>query len=238
METYNIYPNYNKYYETYEDDTYYLYLKNNYYFIEILNKNKLIINNPNSINIYNKHPYKFICNNPSWSMNDNPIINHKYLYYISIFTNKYCCNTERCYSCRSTIYSNDIGNSINIGCLDDSICLGRYKIDGNILIYYNNHGTTKITNFDNNYYNYAFELDNNKGARMIKHNLTNNIPSYIYRENYNDDELIIQNYYFIEEVYIEFPLISIYDEYDYIQNIISGITDIYNLPIIPPIKFI
>jgi hypothetical protein len=68
-------------------------------------------------------------------MNDNPIINHKYLYYISIFTNKYCCNTERCYSCRSTIYSNDIGNSINIGCLDDSsICLGRYKIDGNILI--------------------------------------------------------------------------------------------------------
>jgi hypothetical protein len=73
---------------------------------------------------------------------------------------------------------------------------------------------------------------------MIKHNLINNIPLYIhYHEEYHQ-ELVIQNHYFIEKVYIDFPLIEIYDEYDYIQKILSSIVDIYNLPIIPPIKYI
>ena len=69
---------------------------------------------------------------------------------------------------------------------------------------------------------------------MIKHNLTNNIPDYFNQY----DLLIIENYYFIEKVFIDFPIISIYDEYDYIKLLISEMADIYNIPIIPPIKFI
>ena len=37
---------------------------------------------------------------------------------------------------------------------------------------------------------------------------------------------------------INFPKISIYDEYEYIKLLLSDIADIYNLPIIPPIKII
>ena len=70
---------------------------------------------------------------------------------------------------------------------------------------------------------------------MIKHNLTNNIISFY---DYPNERLMIQNYYFIEKVYIDFPLIKILDEYDYIKEILSNIADIYNLPIIPSIKFI
>jgi len=72
---------------------------------------------------------------------------------------------------------------------------------------------------------------------MIKHNLTNNIPSYNIFEGKSWKDFYIENHYFIEKVYINFPIISIYDEYEYIQLLISNITDIYNLPIIPPIKF-
>jgi hypothetical protein len=50
--------------------------------------------------------------------------------------------------------------------------------------------------------------------------------------------LVIENNYFIERVFIDFPMISIYDEYDYIKLLISEMADIYNIPIIPPIKFI
>jgi hypothetical protein len=92
------------------------------------------------------------------------------------------------------------------------------------------------------YDKYILNLDANKGTRMIKHNLTNNIPSYdIFEyniEKLNSNQFTIINNYFIETVNINFPLIKIYDEYDYIKRIISDITDIYNLPIIPPIKFI
>ena len=69
---------------------------------------------------------------------------------------------------------------------------------------------------------------------MVKHNITNNFPEYLSGQ----DQVRIQNYYFIETVNIDFPLIEIYNEYDYIKKIISSISDIYNLPIIPPIKYI
>jgi len=70
-ETYSNYNGYEKYYENYENDTYYLYLKsinkNNdyiilYNYIEYLIENKIIINNPNPDEIYNKYSYKFKCN--------------------------------------------------------------------------------------------------------------------------------------------------------------------------------
>ena len=110
----------------------------------------------------------------------------------------------------------------------------------NIITYY---GGYNIYNYIKPLYDkYILNLDANKGTRMIKHNLTNNIPSYdIFEyniEKLNSNQFTIQNYYFIETVNINFPLIEIYDEYDYIKRIISDITDIYNLPIIPPIKFI
>jgi len=73
---------------------------------------------------------------------------------------------------------------------------------------------------------------------MIKHNLTNNIPSYNIFEGKSWKDFYIENHYFIEKVYIDFPLIKILDEYDYIKEILSNIADIYNLPIIPSIKFI
>ena len=89
---------------------------------------------------------------------------------------------------------------------------------------------------------YSYELEKNKGSRMIKHNLTANIPSYYYLINNNDFHyyyLDFLNHYFIEKVFIDFLLISniIYDEYDYIKQILSNIANIYELPIIPPIKF-
>ena len=89
---------------------------------------------------------------------------------------------------------------------------------------------------------YSYELEKNKGSRMIKHNLTGNIPSYYYLINDNNNEnyyLNFVNHYFIEKVSIDFPLISnvIYDEFDYIKVILSNIANIYDLPIIPPIKF-
>ena len=90
---------------------------------------------------------------------------------------------------------------------------------------------------------YSYELEKNKGSRMIKHNLTGNIPSYYYLINDNNFHyyyLNFVNHYFIEKISIDFPLISnvIYDEFDYIKVILSTIANIYDLPIIPPIKFI
>jgi len=248
-EMYNNYRDYNKYYETYENDTYYLYLKsvnyddyynNKFNYIEFLIENKIIINNPNPNEIYNKNPYKFICNIPSLNGYYKPSINIDYSHYISTFTNMYCCGNnprDTCNSCRNTIYTNDIGNSINIYCSHyNSFC--DYNNKNNYLRFAGTHGTTLINNVDTNYFKNGIELDSNKGQRMIKHNLTNNIPLYFhYHEEYHQ-ELLIQNHYFIEKVYIDFPLIEIYDEYDYIQKILSSIVDIYNLPIIPPIKFI
>ena len=54
---------------------------------------------------------------------------------------------------------------------------------------------------------------------MIKNNLINNISNRI----------TIESYYFIEKVFIDFPLITIYDEYDYIKLLLSEITNVYNL---------
>ncbi len=90
----------------------------------------------------------------------------------------------------------------------------------------------------NRFYNinkYSYELEKNKGSRMIKHNLTNIISPLS-----NFIKVKFVNHYFIEKVFIDFPLISniIYDEYDYIKQILSNIANIYDLPIIPPIKFI
>ena len=193
-----------------------------------------------SFHRYNKNSYKFICNNPSWSRNDYPLINYDYSYYLSTFTNEYCCHSEGCNKCRGIINTNDIGNSINIYCPLGLIFNGcNQNIIDKYLINYGSHGTTRITNFDINYYKKAYELDINKGLRMIKHNLTNNIPSYIYMEIVEYKNILtIQNHYFIEKVFIDFPLITIYDEYDYIKQILSNIANIYDLPIIPPIKFI
>ena len=69
---------------------------------------------------------------------------------------------------------------------------------------------------------------------MIKHNLTNIISPLS-----NFIKVNFRNHYFIEKVFIDFPLISniIYDEYEYIKVILSNIANIYDLPIIPPIKF-
>jgi hypothetical protein len=97
--------------------------------------------------------------------------------------------------------------------------------------YSGSRGTTIISYNDLN--EYSVEFEKNKGSRMIKHNLTNNIPDYI-----NNNNLYIYSNYFIEKVFIDFPLISIYDEYEYIEKILNNYKiDIYNLPIIPPIKF-
>jgi hypothetical protein len=133
-------------------------------------------------------------------------------YYSFSRFNNYCCsNYYGCYSCRTYINKNNIIDAINI---NNDIS--------------NSYGTTII----NNYNSYVFELD--KGNRMIKHNLTNNMDNYYHSEN----KLQIENHYFIEKVFIDFPIISIYDEYEYIKLLISEMADIYNLPIIPPIKFI
>jgi len=233
INSYFINNNY-KYYENYENDTYYLYYKlDGYYngytstkFIEFLVENKILINNPNSHEIYNKHPYKFICNIPSKTINNKPLIKINNDYSFSRFNN-YCCGNWGCYSCGST-------RLINKNNIIDAIDYNNQHIiyDYNKDIVYDSSvfGTTRI----HNYNSYVFELEKHKGSRMVKHNLTNNMI-YYYRPH---KELEIENNYFIENVFIDFPLISIYDEYEYIKLVIANITDIYNLPIIPPIKFI
>jgi hypothetical protein len=207
-----------------------------YNYIEYLIENKIIINNPNSDEIYNKYLYKFKCNIPSHNIN-TPIISYDFSYYLSIFNNKYCCHSEGCNLCRNIIYTNDIGNSINIYIQNYNTNIFKVDYSNKVLIYYGSHGTTKIFNYDYNYISTVYELEANKGSRMIKHNLTNNIPSYIKYDNEYQNELTILNYYFIEKVFIDFPLIEIYDEYEYIQKILLNIANIYDLPIIPPIKF-
>jgi hypothetical protein len=242
IETYNNYRQYNKYYETYENDTYYLYLKyintitdsyntiiNFNIFVEFLIENKIIINNPNPIDIYNKHPYKFICNIPSKSLTTNePSI--KFDYYKSLYTFRY--DRSIFFSERILITNiNDIEKVLNI---DYKLYNNNdYYIGSNRYIH-SVYGVYDIYNFNEN----TAKLEKNKGTRMIKHNLTNNIPSYNIFEGKSWYDFYIENHYFIEKAYINFPLIEILDEYDYIKEILSNIADIYNLPIIPSIKFI
>lgn len=229
---------YYKYYEKTENDVNYLYYKysnigifdNSYYnydyFIEYLFDNKIIINNPNPINIYNKHPYKFMCNIPSKTINNSPSIKRTYLYGKSSLL-YYCYYSYDCDKYGG--YGINKNNS-------EEILNYIYDID-----YYYNNNIIKVINPGYNrfeyYYSskYFYELDKNKGTRMVKHNLTNNLPEYILNNRFS---IQIENNYFIEKVFIDFPMISIYDEYDYIKLLISGMADIYNIPIIPPIKFI
>ena len=220
------------YYENYYNDTYYL----NYYtkdennmmmHYEYLINNEIIMNNPNSIDIYSKHPYKYKC-----SSNINtpkPIIKNYYSYSIGY-------TDYPCYA--SHISLNELENILNIDYYNEIISrTGWYNfIDGNFNInvvdkdfIYNGN------DFRNTFYNinkYSYELEKNKGSRMIKHNLTNIMINPI-------NSIYFRNHYFIEKVFIDFPLISniIYDEYDYIKQILSNIANIYELPIIPPIKF-
>lgn len=231
------YQHLDKYYENYENDTYYLYYKSyfnhknymgitvdiDYEYTELLIKNKILINNQNPKEIYNKNPYKFKCNIPSRSINNKPSIRSLYTFGKSYFGNWCYGRTSNC------------GYELN-----------KYNIE-NILNYvyvindYNTYyGNIELSDYPGGYFHYYssvknYELDKNKGSRMVKHNLTNNIPEYF---NKYLDWLRIQNYYFIENVFIDFPLISIYDEYEYIQMLIEGIANINDLPIIPPIKFI
>jgi hypothetical protein len=215
--------NFHKYYENYTDNTYYLYYKifdminNRYNYIEFIYKNELIINNPNTNDIYNKHPYKFICNIPSRIIiNNKPSISESYSYHLTIFISR-CCSRfwGGCYDCRNNIDKYNIENALN----EDNY----YDIDD---VYMNTRYGTHIY--------YVNELDKNKGSRMVKHNLTNNIDVPYF--DYNN-LLQIHNNYIFTIAYVNFPLITIYDEYDYIKILLFNIADIYNLPIIKPIKF-
>jgi len=236
-----------KYYENYKNDTYYLYYKYkadskdnqgnivniHYRYVEFLVENKIIINNSNPDEIYNKHPYKFMCNIPSRTLNNKPTLNNYYSFGKSYYENT-CYNG---YSNNCNTPSNqmkDYYGEYNIEKILNSV----YDINYYNYPYYKNNYIT-IRDYYDYYHSYSsninYELDKTKGTRMINHNLTNNIPEYF---NKYIDMLVIENNYFIEKVFIDFPMISIYDEYDYIKLLISGMADIYNIPIIPPIKFI
>jgi hypothetical protein len=167
-----------------------------------------------------------MCNIPSKSLTTNkPSI--KFDYYNSYTIFQYNYNEKPIIT-----NINDIEKALNI----DYHLYKDYFINGARKYINTYYGLATIINFND----YIFDLDVNKGTRMIKHNLTDNIPSYdIFEYNSEiDKRFSMHNHYFIEKVYIDFPIIEIYDEYDYIKKIISSIADIYNLPIIPPIKFI
>uniref|UniRef100_A0A6C0LJS0 Uncharacterized protein n=1 Tax=viral metagenome TaxID=1070528 RepID=A0A6C0LJS0_9ZZZZ len=255
----NTHDNIYKYYENYENDTYYLYYKTTYTyyqysnepwkeyivtsFIEFLIENKIIINNTNSIDIYNKHPYKFICNIPSRSINNEPSISnsnklsildfHKAIKgnnHNNIFMNYINNNLNRLPA--------DIYNQINTNNIEEILNIHQDKCNYDKYGYCNSlYGTS----WGNLYYDSSYVSHYKySGTRMVKHNLTNNmlIRNNIYY-NYPYNQLIIINTYINKNIYINFPKISIYDEYEYIEVLLSNIVaNIYNLPIIPPIKFI
>ena len=230
-----------KYYENYENDTKYLYYKSpkDEEYIEFLINNEIIINNKNPVDIYNKHSYKFKCSIPSRTMNNKPIIKNYYSHSTSSFMNMCGDNYGYYYSCGNyyTINENNIESILNVNYdyNNDYKHHDNYNsVKGFEIINNGNYGRCFISNFNK----YTNELELNKGSRMVKHNLTNNIPEMKYGINSNTKRINIINKYFIEKVYIDFPMILIYDEYDYIKLLISKIADIYNLPIIPPIKFI
>ena len=168
-----------------------------------------------------------MCNIPSRTMNNKPTINNHYSFGRSYYGNWCYGNPSNCRS-NSNLNKNNIEEILN------------YVYDINYYNYpYYNYNYIVLDDNYGYYHAYSsninYELDRTKGTRMIKHNLTNNIPDYF---NKYIDWLSIKNYYFIEKVFIDFPMISIYDEYDYIKLLISEMADIYNIPIIPPIKFI
>ena len=251
----NVYQGWDKYYENYYNDTYYLNLKHsntNYgiyghyqsrsdYFVEFLIKNELFINNPNPYEYYNKlyNFYKYICYIPSmYIINENkpPIIKTNYDYTYTMYN-----NVDNGGRVNMKYLLNNIENALNID-IDYYHYLGNDNIKGlNTNNFYIKQDGYHY--FYNMHYIYnikpdIYELEKNKGSRMIKHNLTNNLQIVGLSEN--ERSVNIYNNYFIEKVFIDFPLISniIYDEYDYIKQILSNIANIYELPIIPPIKFI
>jgi hypothetical protein len=251
----NIYWNSTKYYENYYNDTYYLNIAKHFnsnilyqsLYNEYIINNEIIINNPNLDKYYNKlyNFYKYICYIPSmYIINENkPPIIKKYYSYSYSYTRRY---TEV-----KPIILEELENNLNF---DYMYYILNYDVYDNIFNtnYFNDWLNTGIIVYTSNnefsselkYINkYSYELEKNKGSRMIKHNLTANIPSYYYLINDNNFHyyyLYFYNHYFIEKVSIDFSLISniIYDEYEYIKVILSNIANIYDLPIIPPIKFI
>ena len=232
LNNYNIdHLNWEKYFENYTDDTYYLYYKSNYInndgsldynYVEFIINNEIIINNPNPIEIYNKNMYKNVCGIPSNTKYNYTNIHNYYSYSKSRFMNYVCSRGLGCYK-STNINKNNLEGTLNT----------YFDYHNNYDNYYSgSHGTVLISYNDLN--EYSYELEKNKGSRMIKHNLTNNIPDYI-----NNNNLYVFSNYIIEKVFIDFPLISIYDEYEYIEKILNNYKiDIYNLPIIPPIKII
>ena len=253
---YEIFHAYNsiQYYENYYNDTYYLntakhYRSNDLYdsfYNEYIINNEIIINNPNLDKYYNKlyNFYKYICYIPSmYIINEKqkPTIKKYYSYSYSLTRNN---NQVK------PIILEELENNLNFDYMYDILSHDVYDniFNTNYFNVWLNTGINFHTNnnkFSNElkYINkYSYELEKNKGSRMIKHNLTGNIPSYYYLINDNNNEnyyLNFVNHYFIEKVSIDFPLISnvIYDEFDYIKVILSNIANIYDLPIIPPIKF-
>ena len=136
--------NYNKYYETYENDMSYLYYKNShiehnigyYQFAEIFSENKIIINNPNPIDIYNKHPYKYMCNIPSRIITDNPLIrdysSYSQLFYINTCWDKY---GQSYISCNPYLNKNNIEEILNIDLNNYINDRKYYDYGGNYKIY-------------------------------------------------------------------------------------------------------
>lgn len=226
--------NYNKYYETYSNDTNYSYYKliNNgdYKYYEYIIENSLTLNNLNKPNLYKEK-----CNIPSSNIK-KPIIYSYYKTGFSFYQNIYTSRIYNSYGAGG-ISLNSLKNALN-------------NNDINKFLYYDNSykGIFYINIFDEE----ILSLELNKGTRMFNHNLTVNLPYLTYIRNYQECSrmsidcqindyyipaipIYIYSYYFIEKVIIDFPLI--YDEYDYIKLLIKDIANIYDLPIIPPIKF-
>ena len=112
--------------------------------------------------------------------------NSHYSYSHSLFHNMCCSDYNGCYSCDNnhSINKNNIMKILTDIHYDDN------RINQTL------YGRHIITNLNN----YSYKLEKNKGLRMIKHELLNNIPEYI-NSNYNI--LTIESYYFIEKVYIK-----------------------------------
>lgn len=139
--------------------------------------------------------YKYINNNEyniiELIINNEIIINNNsynshYSYSHSLFHNMCCSDYNGCYSCHNN-HSINKNNIMKI--------LTDINYNDNNRINQTLYGRHVITNLNN----YSYELEKNKGSRLIKHELLNNIPEYI-NSNYNI--LTIESYYFIEKVYI------------------------------------
>lgn len=161
-EKVNNFKEWEKYYESYSNNTKYLYYKsqnnNEYNIVELIINNEIINNNLNSY--------------------------YSYSYSHSLFHNMCCSDYSGCYSCNN----NHLINKNNIMAIMTNIKYDDKRINQTS---YGRHIITNLNKFSNEY-------EMNKGVRMIKHNLLNNIPNNI-NSNYNI--LTIESYYFIEKIY-------------------------------------